>query len=381
MEQYFRILAPLDSKYGEYTAYIDDVVFYDTDVLDKAKVTAVPELPAIEGLSVVGSSITIDGDVAVSTLPEGVTVYADATCTTKVTEGNLVNGYEVAYTDGKDVSYYTVEIPADKVFADYPEYNSKWAKISNGTTSATTGIDGDENGAYLVYSTSRTGEKPQHNAFYGLGTYTAGFFGERPYSIFSVDFKLGEDGEKIFFGSNQHEPISSAVTYNDPRLVDGWNNFVCVVDYETNNSITYVNGIPSTPIISAVGKDLKYTDIRLVVYDRGTEEGNANDATVPVATLDNIKVYASVTNPFAAPLTYEATAENVTFTACDYIKNGYDYVAIAAAFDANDNLVGNVAIGTDTVTIAKNAGAAYYMGYIWNSTTGLIPVTAAVKAE
>ena len=56
-------------------------------------------------------------------------------------------------------------------------------------------------------------------------------------------------------------------------------------------------------------------------------------------------------------------------------------MAIAAAFDANDNLVGNVAIGTDTVTIAKNAGAAYYMGYIWNSTTGLIPVTAAVRAE
>ena len=397
-EQIFRILTEDKSANGASVTYIDDLVLREVNTIDVAALTAMPELPAIEGLSVVGSSITIDGDVAVSTLPEGVTVYTDATCTTKVTEGNLVNGYEVAYTDGKDVSYYTIELPADKIFADYSEYNSKWAKISNGTTEAATGIDGDENGAYLVYSTSRedkpTGKEDnpatpndesidaaQHNAFYGLGTYTAEFFGERPYSIFSVDFKLGADFEHMFFGSNQHQPISSAVTYSDPRLVDGWNNFVCVVDYETNKSITYVNGIPSTPINSVVGKDLKYNSIRLVVYDRGKEEGNANDATVPVATFDNIKVYASVTNPFAAPLTYEATAENVTFTACDYIKNGYDYVAIAAAFDANNNLVGNVAIGTDTVTIAKNAGATYYMGYIWNSTTGLIPVTAAVRAE
>ena len=370
------------------SVYVDDLKIYTSD-RDPGAPSAV-ELTA-------GSKYTVDNSAKKIGFTEPITLsdiktanpgvelvaFSDVAYTSQLADGTILEHGSVVTAKGENGMYstYTVELPADKVFADYSEYNSEWANISNGTTSATRGIDGDENGAYLVYSESRTGDDPQHNAFYGLGTYTAGFFGERPYSIFSVDFKFGEDAREVFFGSNQHTKISSAVRYDDPRLVEGWNNLVCVVDYETNKSITYVNGIPSTPISSPVGKNLQKADLRLVVYDRGAEEGNANDATVPVATIDNIKVYASVTNPFAAPLTYEATAENVTFTACDYIKNDYDYVAIAAAFDANDNLVGNVAIGTDTVTIAKDAGAAYYMGYIWNSTTGLIPVTAAVRAE
>jgi hypothetical protein len=111
------------------------------------------------------------------------------------------------------------------------------------------------------------------------------------------------------------------------------------------------------------------------------DDQKGEETVVSLGCVDNVKINISVTNPLVTPFAYEASADSITFTACDYIANGYDYVVIAAAYDAEDNLIGNVALGTDTVTIAKNAAAAYYRGYLWNSTTGLIPVTEAVDVE
>ena len=361
-----------------YTSYIDDVIMYHIDDLSLVNL-GTPELESFGDAVISGKEINLKSDISVAdaNAMDGITVISK-------TEGNLAVGDVVAYTDGKDVSYYTVALPKDKVYTEYSAYNNKYASVNNGRTEAANGITGEADGAFKVYSTDRTDDTPQNNAYFNLGTYDREYFGERTYSIFSVDFKFEDDAKQIYFGSNGNYPISGYVTYKDIRVVDGWNNIVCVVDYETNQSITYVNGMPSAVRTSNVGKEFYNGvsgQIRLIIDDRGKDGYNTEATEVAVATVDNIKVYATVTNPFATPLEYTETAENVTFTACDYIKNGYDYVVIAAAYDAHDNLIGTVSVGTDTATIAKNADADHYVGYIWNSFTGLVPVAAAVAVE
>lgn len=125
--------------------------------------------------------------------------------------------------------HYTVTLPKDKVFAEYSAYNSKYASVNNGRTEAAPGINGEADGAFRVYSTDRTDATPQNNAYFNFGTYDHEYFGERTYSIFSVDFKFEDDAKQIFFGSNGNYPISGYVTYKDVRVVDGWNNITGLV--------------------------------------------------------------------------------------------------------------------------------------------------------
>ncbi|MBQ7901405.1 MAG: leucine-rich repeat protein [Clostridia bacterium] len=351
-----------------------------------------------------------DGNVYSGTTPVNFYAPKDSyayTWATNMAADPAKDSGEGTNNEGKDATITVYETDSDRLYAYAVSghktlynatNNTAGLSIGNGSYKGVQGADGGYDTALEVYSTSAS----QGNVFFAGPSFNRALFANRAYTVFEADVKFGANGEYFFFGSDQHKHVGDSVKYDSALVTDGWNKVVTVVDYNTGVSKTYVNGIyVATTNEAALWKDGDHYTATL--YDKdgnktGTEERictstrfvaydlNEVSETVPALYIDNMAIYATDVNPadsYAAPLTasaYDATA-GVTFTASDAVKALDSNIVIAAAYDANDNMVGKVVTGTDSVTIAPVAGAAKYVGYVWDSLTDLAPISACVPVS
>ena len=207
-------------------------------------------------------------------------------------------------------------------------------------------------------------------------------FAKRDYAVFEADVKFTENSKYFFYGSNQHKNISPTVYSDNVLLLDGWNRVMTVVERATGNAKTYINGLLYVEAPGAVLGENTNTATRFIFYNND----NGISEKVPVGYVDNMAIYATDVNPaatFTAPLTATAydSAAGVTFTVSDDVKALASNVVIAAAYDAVGNMLGNVVIASDSVTIPPVAGATKYVGYVWNSIEGLVPIAASLAVD
>ena len=250
--------------------------------------------------------------------------------------------------------------------------------VSNGKAALGAGASGDSNDTSIeCYSTNAD----EGNAFISGPNIDATLFAKRDYAVFEADVKFTENSRDFYYGSNQHKNISPTIYSDNVLLLDGWNRVMTVVETATGNAKTYINGLLYVEAPGAVFGENTNTATRFVFYNND----NGISEEVPVGYVDNMAIYATDVNPaatFTAPLTataFDAVA-GVTFTASADVKALKSNVVIAAAYNGDD-MVGNVVIGTDSVTIAPVAGATKYVGYVWNSIDGLVPIAASLAVD
>lgn len=251
--------------------------------------------------------------------------------------------------------------------------------VSNGKGALGAGASGDSNDTSIeCYST----DAKEDNAFIGGPNIDTTLFAKRNYAVFEADVKFTENSKYFFYGSNQHKQISPNVYSDNVLLLDGWNRVMTVVERATGNAKTYINGLLYVEAPGAVLGENTNTATRFIFYNND----NGISEKVPVGYVDNMAIYATDVNPaatFTAPLTATAynSAAGVTFTVSDDVKALASNVVIAAAYDAVGNMLGNVVIASDSVTITPVAGATKYVGYVWNSLEGLAPITASLAVN
>lgn len=266
---------------------------------------------------------------------------------------------------------------------------------NNGKAVTAVGADGEYDSSFALYSTV----DGQNNVFISGASFDRdNVFSKKAYAVFEADIKFGANGKHFFFGSDQHKHVGDSAIPESALVKDGWNKVVTVVDYNTGVSKTYVNGIyAATTNESALWKDGDYYTVQLKDKDgkvTGTEDRictstrfvaydlNGISDVDPVVYVDNMAIYATDVNPadaYAAPLTHSAydAVNGVTFTASNDVKSLDSNIVIVAAYNGDD-MIGNVVIGTDSVTITPVDGATKYVGYVWNSIEGLAPIAASV---
>jgi hypothetical protein len=248
--------------------------------------------------------------------------------------------------------------------------------VANGIGKSGLGASGNSYDTSIECYSTTAG---QNNGFISGTVVNAELAAKRKYMVFEADVKYTENTREFFFGSNQHKCISPYIVPANVLIKDDWNKVVSVVDYEAGLAKTYINGILMQEIKSAISATDTNTNTRFIFYNND----NGLSEEVPVGYVDNMAIYHTDVNPadsFTAPLAATAfdAAAGVTFTASADVKALKSNVVIAAAHDADGNMVANVVMGTDTVTIASVAGAAKYVGYVWNSLDALAPIAASV---
>ncbi|MBQ7901404.1 MAG: leucine-rich repeat protein [Clostridia bacterium] len=284
-------------------------------------------------------------------------------------------------TTDKEVTI-NVKSESDRLYTYAASGYTSTVAAANGSLRPAVGADGEYDTAYEVYSTVAS----QNNAFISGPNYDRTLFAKRAYTVFEADVKFGEEANYMMFGSNQHSPMSQRVNKNSALTTDDWNKVVTVVDYNTGTSKTYVNGILCGENTSSLWKDGGQdsngnicTSTRFVVYATA-------DDTKAAAYIDNMAIYATDVNPadsYATPLTASAydAANGVTFTVADSVKALDSHAIIVAAYDADGKLAGNITVGEDSVTVAPVEGAVKYVGFVWNTAFGLVPISGKIAVD
>lgn len=278
----------------------------------------------------------------------------------------------------KDVIVNVSKDYSDRLYTFVRKSYLSGIDVSNGKGALGAGASGDSNDTSIECYSTNPGEG---NAFIGGPYIDAKLFAKRDYAVFEADVKFTENSKYFFYGSNQHKQISPNVYSDNVLLLDGWNRVMTVVERATGNAKTYINGLLYVEAPGAVLGENTNTATRFIFYNND----NGISEEVPVGYVDNMAIYATNVNPaatFTAPLTATADPEaGVTFTVSDDVKALASNVVIAAAYDAVGNMLGNVVIASDSVTIAPVAGATKYVGYVWNSLEGLAPITASLAVN
>ncbi len=282
-----------------------------------------------------------------------------------------------------DIAGVTINVnysPSDRIYS-YAVSGYKPMTVTDGTYALNGGADGKYDTAFAVSTNSGSANV----YFVGPNFDRNNLFSKRAYSVFEADIKFNSNADKFVFGSNSHRAVSfEAYAKSGAVKANDWNKITMVVNYNTGEAKTYINGIyvGSRQEKSSLYKDSTgNTALRIIAYATGNGANN-------VMYMDNMAVYATDVNPalsFGDALEATAYSETagVTFTASSSVQGLDKNVVIAAAYDANDNMIGSAVMAANTVTIAPVKGATKYVGYIWNSADALAPISATkvVNAE
>ena len=268
---------------------------------------------------------TFNWDTSILTIGKGITTYTvtmnGTDYTGKSIAFNTAGDYEVVYTYTDDNNYRLGE---NGSIVTYSVTYSKTVEITVAVVEATT------KHAEFTFGSSNTAS-------------TTVTVGNSTYVMPNVSATSSTIGSTTVSGQTIYYPIVEIVMSDGKTShTSGWYAYfpvfsgaVTITDYADNGTGDQMTPYNSSTTTMPGGLSVVDDPKTLFKYQSGSNAGET-----PVVK-NNILVYSSA--------------------------------KIEAKRDEYNTVV--------QYSYTDNAGATYYMGYIWNSTTGLIPVTAAVKAE